>query len=130
MIIPFKSVGVNERFTFVSQYPELCTSGIKISKRKYIWDSNGAVCTIGDSNFPCDVDNSCTCTEPRPLTFNDLSIGSIFQFGSVWYSAADREHVYRKLDNVHYRRLSDCDECDISLTSGKVCTADYVHSAQ
>lgn len=126
MIIKFSEVGVNEHFTFVSQYPSLCISGTKISKRKYVMD-NGTICTIGDSKFPCDVDNTCA---PRPLTFDDLSIGSIFQFSSVWYSAADIEHTYCKVDNMHYANFYDGKLHDISLTSGKVCTADYVHSAQ
>ena len=129
MIIPFKQVGINERFTFVSQYRELCTSGIKISARKYVMD-NGTKCTIGDSKFPCDVDNSCVCTEPRPLTFNDLSIGSIFIISSTWYAQVDNEHKYCKLDNMHYCNFYDSRLFTISSINIVVATPDYVQYAQ
>ncbi len=129
MIIPFKRVGINEQFTFVSQYPSLCISGIKISTRKYAMD-NGTICTIGDSKFPCKVDNSCTCTEPRPLTFNDLSIGSIFQFSSTWDKSADHKRIYDKVDKLHYRKMFSWDKTPVRSVQAIVATPDYVQYAQ
>jgi hypothetical protein len=129
MQVKFSEVGVNEHFTFVSQYPSLCISGIKISTRKYAMD-NGTICTIGDSKFPCDVDNTCTCDNPRPLTFNDLSIGAIFQFDCTWNKKVDHTHIYHKIDNMHYRKMFSWDKTPISSTDTVVCTPDYVQSAQ
>lgn len=129
MIIKFSEVGINEKFTFVSQYPALCISGIKISPRKYAMD-NGTVCTIGDSKFPCDVDNTCTCDKPRPLTFNDLSIGSIFQFGFVYRLWEKQTVLYIKLDNVRYRRLSASIPAQISDVNCTVCTVYNMQVAQ
>ena len=129
MIIPFKSVGVNECFTFVSQYPALCISGIKISTRKYAMD-NGTICTIGDSKFPCEVDNTCTCTEPRPLTFHDLSVGAIFQFGLVYRLWESVTVLYIKLDNMHYRRLSASIPAHITDANCTVCTVYNMQVAQ
>ncbi len=129
MIIKFSEVGINEQFTFVSQYPSLCITGIKISTRKYTMD-NGTICTIGDSKFPCEVDNICACTEPRQLTFNDLSIGSIFIIGGTWYAQVDNEHKYCKLDNMHYCNFYDSRLFTISSINIVVSTPDYVHNAQ
>ena len=129
MQIKFSEVGINEHFTFISQYPSLCISGTKISKRKYVTD-NGTICTIGDSKFPCEVDNTCACTEPRSLTFHDLSIGSIFQFGLVYRLWEKETILYIKLDNMHYRRLSNNREVHILDEYCTVCTVYNMQIAQ
>lgn len=132
MQVKFSEVGVNEHFTFSDDTTGWIGDCIKISQRRY------AICT---THYPiivrtrytarlCDVDNTCACTEPRPLTFNELSIGSIFIIGSTWYAQVDNEHKYCKLDNVHYSNFHDSRLFAISSTQIVVATPDYVQSAQ
>ena len=132
MIIKFSEVGINEHFCFADDDYGWIGDCIKISPQRY------ALCT---TNKPiivrtryatrlCKVDNTCACTEPRQLTFNDLSIGAIFIIGSTWYAQVDNEHKYCKLDNMHYCNFYDSRLFTISSINIVVSTPDYVRSAQ
>ena len=125
MIVKFSEVGVNERFAFATKYPEY---GIKISAKRCIVDGETRIRHIRYTTLPCEVDNTCTCTEPRQLTFNDLSIGSIFQFGSTFKTYKEKGRLFVKLDNMHYRQYANRhDKIELQITGGSivVCTHHY-----
>ncbi len=132
MLVKFSEVGINEHFCFADDDYGWIGDCIKISPQRY------ALCTTHKpvivrtlyATRLCKVDNSCTCTEPRPLTFNDLSIGSIFQFSSTWSKSADHKRIYDKVDKLHYRKMFSWDKIPIINTNIVVATPDYVQYAQ
>ena len=132
MIIKFSEVGINEHFCFADDDYGWIGDCIKISPQRY------ALCTTHKSIIVrtryaarlCKVDNSYACTEPRPLTFNDLSIGAIFQFGTLFDNDASIEDKLCKLDNMHYTNFYSDYNARVKSIRDIVCTPDNVQSAQ
>lgn len=125
MIIPFRSVGVGECFTFSDDTSLWIGYCRKIDAEHYALctNENIVVHTLLTEKV-CIVDNSCACTEPRQLTFDDLSIGDIFQFGCTWYAQADLEHKYVKLCNMYYTNFYSDNKYKVGSTDIVVCTPD------
>lgn len=130
MILPFSKVGVGENFTFLNKYIPLCNVNNKISAKRFVDTVTGKVHYTSDTTLACWVDNSCACIYPQQLTFDNLSVGDIFQFGSTWYKDADIEHKYVKLCNMYYTNFYSDNKYRISSADNAVCTPDNVQSAQ